>query len=95
MICTRGLIDSRTSSKVAYDCARRSTMRQVMRQVGIVIGLTVILTFPVTVVSGAGSQKHSDHLVRTSPSEWTTAAQAKRVLDPGSDSEAGGPTPRR
>jgi len=33
-----------------------------MRQVGIVIGLTVILTFPVTVVSGAGSQKHSDRV---------------------------------
>ena len=74
---------------------RESAMRQGTRQVGVVIGLTVILTFPVTVVSGAGSQKHSDHLVRTSPSQWTTAAQAKRVLDPGSDSEVGGPTPRR
>ena len=42
-------------------------MRQVMRQVGIVIGLTVILTFPVTVVSGAGSQKHSDS-VKLTPS---------------------------
>ena len=40
-------------------------MRQVMRQVGIVIGLTVILTFPVTVVSGAGSQKHSDSVKLT------------------------------
>ena len=38
-----------------------------MRQVGIVIGLTVILTFPVTVVSGAGSQKHFDS-VNISPS---------------------------
>ena len=37
-------------------------MGQLMRQIGIVIGLTVILTFPVTVVSGAGSQKQSDHM---------------------------------
>ena len=37
-------------------------MRQLLRQIGVVIGLTVILTFPVTVVSGAGSQKQSDHL---------------------------------
>jgi hypothetical protein len=36
-------------------------MGQSMRQIGIVIGLTLILTFPVTVVSGAGSQKRSDH----------------------------------
>ena len=59
-------------------------MRQVLRQVGVVIGLTAILTFPVTVVSGAGSQKRSDHLV-TSPSHWTTVAQAERVLEPGSE----------
>jgi len=39
-------------------------MGQVMRQIGVVIGLTVFLTFPVTVVSGAGSQKHSDHSAR-------------------------------
>ena len=37
-------------------------MGQLLRQIGVVIGLTVILTFPVTVVSGAGSQKQSDHL---------------------------------
>ena len=36
-------------------------MGQLLRQIGVVIGLTVILTFPVTVVSGAGSQKHADH----------------------------------
>ena len=70
-------------------------MRQMMRQVGVVIGLTVILTFPVTVVSGAGSQKHSDHLVRALPNQWTTVAQAERVLEPGSESEAGGLRPRR
>ena len=32
-----------------------------MRQIWVVIGLTVILTFPVTVISGAGSQKHPHH----------------------------------
>jgi|GEM_PF-541135 len=36
-------------------------MGQLLRQIGVVIGLTVILTFPVTVVSGAGSQKQADH----------------------------------
>jgi len=35
-------------------------MSQLLRQIGVVIGLTVILTFPVTVVSGAGSQKQPD-----------------------------------
>ena len=39
-------------------------MGQLLRQIGVVIGLTVILTFPVTVASGAGSQKQSDHLAR-------------------------------
>lgn len=39
-------------------------MSQLLRQIGVVIGLTVILTFPVTVVSGAGSQQQSDHLAR-------------------------------
>lgn len=34
-----------------------------MRQIGVVIGLTVLLTFPVTMVSGAKSQKHSDHSI--------------------------------
>jgi hypothetical protein len=32
-------------------------MRLINRKAGVVVGLTVILTFPVTVVSGAGSQK--------------------------------------
>jgi hypothetical protein len=36
-----------------------------MRQIGVAIGLTVVLTFPVTVVSGAGSQKHSDQVRST------------------------------
>ena len=41
-------------------------MSQLLCQIGVVIGLTVILTFPVTVASGAGSQKQSDsdHLAR-------------------------------
>ena len=39
-------------------------MARLMRQIGVVIGLTLILTFPVTVVSGAGSQKQSEHVVR-------------------------------
>jgi hypothetical protein len=38
-------------------------MGQLIRQIGIVTGLTVILTFPVTVVSGGGSQKQSDRVV--------------------------------
>ena len=38
-------------------------MRGRMRQIGLVTGLTVILTFPVTVISGAGSQKQSHHVV--------------------------------
>lgn len=32
-------------------------MRRIKYKVGMVIGVTVVLTFPVTVVSGAGSQK--------------------------------------
>jgi hypothetical protein len=39
-------------------------MSQLLRQIGVVVGLTVILTFPVTVVSGAGSQKQPDHIAR-------------------------------
>jgi hypothetical protein len=50
-------------------------MGQVMRQIGVVIGLTVVLTFPVTVVSGAGSQKHSGH-ARSTASGGKTLAQA-------------------
>ena len=39
-------------------------MSQLLRQIGVVIGLTIILTFPVTVVSGAGSQKQPDRMTR-------------------------------
>ena len=35
-------------------------MRLINRKAGVVVGLTVILTFPVTVVSGAGSQKKEE-----------------------------------
>jgi hypothetical protein len=35
-------------------------MRLINRKAGVVVGLTVILTFPVTVVSGAGSQKKGE-----------------------------------
>ena len=48
-------------------------MGQLIRQISVVVGLTVILTFPVTVVSGAGSQKHSDH-VRSGASSGKTPA---------------------
>jgi hypothetical protein len=35
-------------------------MSLINRKTGVVVGLTVILTFPVTVVSGAGSQKKGE-----------------------------------
>jgi hypothetical protein len=54
---------------------RHAVMNQVMRQVGVVIGLTVILTFPVTVVSGAGSQKQSGPVVRLAETGGKTRAQ--------------------
>lgn len=63
MICTRvtmrptTLVGPHTIPTVFEACVRG----QVMRQIGVVIGLTVLLTFPVTMVSGAKSQKHSDH----------------------------------
>ena len=69
-------------------------MRQTMRQIGVVIGLTVILTFPVTVVSGAGSQKHSEHSVRTSLSQWTIHPQAERPAECSVTSGAALPKPR-
>ena len=50
-------------------------MGQVIRQIGVVIGLTVILTFPVTVVSVAGSHKHVE--------------QSARVADAGQKGAAG------
>jgi hypothetical protein len=79
--------------EAAYDRAKGLPVRQVKRQAGVVIGLTIILTFPVTVVSGAGSRKHSDHTVKRSPNQWTTV-QADRVAERSHASEAG-PTRRR
>lgn len=37
---------------------------RINRKAGVVIGLTVILTFPVTVVSGAGSPKRGENETR-------------------------------
>jgi hypothetical protein len=42
----------------------RNGMRLINRKAGVVIGLTVILTFPVTVVSGAGSHKKGESETR-------------------------------
>jgi hypothetical protein len=58
-------------------------MGQVMRQIGVVIGLTVVLTFPVTVVSGAGSQKHFDHVVRYGGTGANAPAQVQGVSRAG------------
>jgi hypothetical protein len=55
-------------------------MWQVMRQFGIVIGLTTILTFPVTLVSGAGSQKQSDTSVRTPAMQWKRPVQPETMF---------------
>ena len=57
-------------------------MSQLLRQIGVVIGLTVILTFPVTVVSGAGSKEQPDHMVRgvTVTGGKGQVAQAMRTL---------------
>jgi hypothetical protein len=54
-------------------------MGQVIRQIGIVIGLTVVLTFPVTLVSGAGSQKHTGHVVRDAGTTLKLLPQARGV----------------
>jgi hypothetical protein len=54
-------------------------MSQAMRQTGMVIGLTMILTFPVTVVSGAGSQKQSDHMVRKVGVPWKSPSQVQSI----------------
>lgn len=52
-------------------------MGQMIRQIGVVIGLTIVLTFPVTVVSGAGSQKHSDDAVRRAGADVHVLAQVQ------------------
>lgn len=50
-------------------------MGQLIRQISVVVGLTVILTFPVTVVSGAGSQKQSDSKVHSAATEGKARMQ--------------------
>jgi hypothetical protein len=40
-----------------------------IRQIGVVIGLILILTFPVTVISGAGSKKQTPHVVAATGGE--------------------------
>ncbi len=57
---------------------------QLIRQIGVVIGLTVILTFPVTVISGAGFQKEPDRVVRL------TATSGKGQRQMGGKSAMGG-----
>ena len=65
MICTT--VRMRPTTLVGPDpiptLFEHAVREQVMRQIGVVIGLTVLLTFPVTMVSGAKSQKHSDHSI--------------------------------
>ena len=63
-------------------------MGQMIRQIGVVIGLTIVLTFPVTVVSGAGSQKHSDHAVRHAGADVHVRAQVQEVPRAGTKKES-------
>lgn len=70
-------------------------MHQFMRQIGVAIGLTVVLTFPVTVVSGAGSQKQTGHVVRFAVSgkgqgRGTVMAMTKTERTGSSDDQVGG-----
>ena len=60
-------------------------MGQMIRQVGVVIGLTIILTFPVTVVSGAGPQKHSEHRVRAVATETSKVIARDAAERAGTD----------
>jgi hypothetical protein len=59
--------------------SRNAEMGQVIRQIGMVIGLTVVLTFPVTMVSGAGSQKHTGHVIRDAGTTLKLLPQARGV----------------
>jgi hypothetical protein len=49
------------------------------RKAGVVIGLIMVLTFPVTMVSGAGSQKKSEYGVRLT----LTADEVRRSAHEG------------
>ena len=66
-------------------------MGQMIRQIGVVIGLTIVLTFPVTVVSGAGSQKHSNHAVRYAGTGVQVRAQDQGVSRAGKRTERSWP----
>jgi hypothetical protein len=61
-------------------------MRLINRKAGVEIGLTVILTFPVTVVSGAGSQKKGETETRVIRTIYTVPA------DRTGNGEEGGPS---
>ena len=45
-----------------------------MRQIGVVIGVTVILTFPVSVLSDAGSQRQLHHVAANGFGKGANAA---------------------
>ena len=63
-------------------------MGQIIRQIGVVIGLTIVLTFPVTMVSGAGSQKRSDQAVRRAGADVHVHAQVQEVPRGGTKKES-------
>ena len=83
--------DSRPTSNCTQASVRGRSMvmGQLMRQIAVVVGLTVILTFPVTVVSGAGSQKQSDSAVHSITSgkvrmhEAARPVRSQTMLGPG------------
>lgn len=64
-------------------------MGQMIRQIVVVMSLTTVLTFPVTVVSGAGSQKHSNHAVgRAGADVHFVRAQVQEVPRAGTKKES-------
>ncbi len=91
MTCTTLLMSPLTFVRAAHDFdgfSRHAVMGQMIRQIGVVIGLTIVLTFPVTVVSGAGSQKHSDHAVRRAGADVHVGAQVQEVPRAGTKKES-------
>jgi hypothetical protein len=67
-------------------------MGQMIRQIVVVMSLTTVLTFPVTVVSGAGSQKHSDHAVRRAGAEVHVRGLVQEVLRVGTKTKRSWPS---
>jgi hypothetical protein len=61
-------------------------MRLINRKAGVVVGLTVILTFPVTVVSGAGSQKKGENETRVIMTTYKVPADRTENGDKGGPS---------